>query len=92
MDHCDRALRRLVSVAQFTEAACPVLPTTANQACGRRCSLNPHRPAWKETVMDIGQLLADFADWAFDRHANRLSWYIRPPVSARSTHRRGFMA
>ena len=28
--------------------------------------------------MDIAQLLADFGDWAFDRHANQLSWYIRP--------------
>ncbi len=28
--------------------------------------------------MDIPQLLADFGDWAFDRHANVLSWYIRP--------------
>jgi hypothetical protein len=28
--------------------------------------------------MDIPQLLADFGDWAFDRHANALSWYIRP--------------
>ncbi len=28
--------------------------------------------------MDIAQLLADFGDWAFDRHANVLSWYIRP--------------
>jgi hypothetical protein len=28
--------------------------------------------------MDIAQLLADFGDWAFDRHANPLSWYIRP--------------
>ena len=28
--------------------------------------------------MDISQLLADFGDWAFDRHANVLSWYIRP--------------
>ena len=28
--------------------------------------------------MDIAQLLADFGDWAFDRHANLLSWYIRP--------------
>jgi len=28
--------------------------------------------------MDIAHLLADFADWAFDRHANVLSWYIRP--------------
>ncbi len=28
--------------------------------------------------MDIPQLLADFGDWAFDRHANPLSWYIRP--------------
>jgi hypothetical protein len=29
-------------------------------------------------VMDIPQFLADFGDWAFDRHANVLSWYIRP--------------
>ncbi len=28
--------------------------------------------------MDLPQLLADFGDWAFDRHANVLSWYIRP--------------
>src|SRR4028119_1089754 len=28
--------------------------------------------------MDIVQLLADLGDWAFDRHANPLSWYIRP--------------
>ena len=28
--------------------------------------------------MDIPQLLADVGDWAFDRHANVLSWYIRP--------------
>ncbi len=28
--------------------------------------------------MDIPQFLADFGDWAFDRHANVLSWYIRP--------------
>ena len=28
--------------------------------------------------MDIPQLLADFGDWAYDRHANPLSWYIRP--------------
>ena len=28
--------------------------------------------------MDIAQLLADFGDWAYDRHANPLSWYIRP--------------
>ncbi len=28
--------------------------------------------------MDVAQLLADFGDWAFDRHANPLSWYIRP--------------
>ncbi|WP_222272473.1 hypothetical protein [Modestobacter marinus] len=28
--------------------------------------------------MDIAQVLADFGDWAFDRHANVLSWYIRP--------------
>ena len=28
--------------------------------------------------MDIPQLLAEFSDWAFDRHANALSWYIRP--------------
>jgi hypothetical protein len=28
--------------------------------------------------MDIVQLLADFGDWAYDRHANPLSWYIRP--------------
>lgn len=28
--------------------------------------------------MGIAQLLADFGDWAYDRHANVLSWYIRP--------------
>jgi hypothetical protein len=28
--------------------------------------------------MDIAQLLTDFGDWAYDRHANVLSWYIRP--------------
>ncbi|MGK5168867.1 hypothetical protein [Geodermatophilus sp. CPCC 205761] len=28
--------------------------------------------------MDIPHCLADFGDWAFDRHANPLSWYIRP--------------
>ena len=28
--------------------------------------------------MDIPQLLADFGAWAFDRHANVLSWYVRP--------------
>src|SRR4028119_1366141 len=28
--------------------------------------------------MDIVQLLADLGDWAYDRHANPLSWYIRP--------------
>ncbi|WP_448616645.1 hypothetical protein [Modestobacter sp. URMC 112] len=28
--------------------------------------------------MDIAQLLADVGDWAFDRHANVLSWYVRP--------------
>jgi hypothetical protein len=28
--------------------------------------------------MDFAQLLADFGDWAYDRHANVLSWYIRP--------------
>ena len=28
--------------------------------------------------MDVAQLLADLGDWAFDRHANVLSWYIRP--------------
>ncbi len=27
---------------------------------------------------DIPRLLADFGDWAYDRHANVLSWYIRP--------------
>ncbi len=29
-------------------------------------------------VLDIPRLLADFGDWAYDRHANVLSWYIRP--------------
>ncbi len=28
--------------------------------------------------MDVAQLLADIGDWAFDRHLNPLSWYIRP--------------
>src|SRR5919107_3100587 len=28
--------------------------------------------------MDIAHLLAGVGDWAFDRHANVLSWYIRP--------------
>ena len=40
--------------------------------------------------MDIAQLLADFGDWAFDRHANPLSWYVRPLFllpSARSAYR-----
>jgi hypothetical protein len=32
----------------------------------------------EETAVDISQFLADFGDWAFDRHANPLSWYIRP--------------
>lgn len=29
-------------------------------------------------ALDIPRLLADFGDWAYDRHANVLSWYIRP--------------
>jgi hypothetical protein len=28
--------------------------------------------------MTITDHLADFGDWAYDRHANVLSWYIRP--------------
>ena len=28
--------------------------------------------------LDIPRLLAEFGDWAYDRHANVLSWYIRP--------------
>ncbi|SFO78445.1 hypothetical protein SAMN05660464_1172 [Geodermatophilus dictyosporus] len=28
--------------------------------------------------MDVPQLLADVGDWAFDRHADVLSWYVRP--------------
>jgi hypothetical protein len=28
--------------------------------------------------MTITELLAAFADWAYDRHGNVLSWYIRP--------------
>jgi hypothetical protein len=44
--------------------------------------------------MDIAQLLADFGDWAFDRHANVLSWYIRPlfllPLAWFAYHRSGW--
>jgi hypothetical protein len=44
--------------------------------------------------MDIAQLLADFGDWAFDRHANLLSWYIRPlfllPLAWFAYHRSGW--
>ncbi len=28
--------------------------------------------------MNITDYLADFGDWAYDRHGNVLSWYIRP--------------
>lgn len=28
--------------------------------------------------MNIADFLAGFGDWAYDRHANPLSWYIRP--------------
>ncbi len=31
---------------------------------------------WQE--LDVPRLVADFGDWAYDRHANVLSWYIRP--------------
>ena len=44
--------------------------------------------------MDIPQLLAEFGDWAYDRHANVLSWYIRPlfllPLAWFAYHRSGW--
>lgn len=32
----------------------------------------------KELDMNIWDFLADFGNWAYDRHTNVLSWYIRP--------------
>ena len=29
-------------------------------------------------TIDTAQLLTDFGDWAWDRHGDVLSWYVRP--------------